>query len=71
MQDVLFLKKKIILQNIFDKNKAISSSILDKIEEKCETMPEDKNDVPFYVKHWFTMMENGATIQICTYSNAQ
>jgi len=34
-------------------------------------MPEDKNDVPFYVKHWFTMMENGATIQICTYSNAQ
>lgn len=30
MQDVLFLKKKIILQNIFDKNKAISSSILDK-----------------------------------------
>lgn len=59
------------MQNIFDKNKATPSSILDKIEEKCEAMPEDKNDVPFYVKHWFTMMENGAAIQICTYSSAQ
>ena len=59
------------MQNIFDKNKATPSSILDKIEEKCETMPEDKNDVLFYVKHWFTMMENGAAIQICTYSSAQ
>ena len=34
-------------------------------------MPKDKNNVPFYVKHGFIMMENGAAIQICTYGNAQ
>lgn len=34
-------------------------------------MPEDKSNVPIYVKHGFSMMENGAAIQICNYSNAQ
>ena len=28
-------------------------------------MPKDKNNVPFYVKHGFSVMENGAAIQIC------
>ena len=30
-----------------------------------EAMPEDKNNVPFYQKHGFSVMENGAAIQIC------
>ena len=30
-----------------------------------EGMPEDKKNVPFYVKHGFSVMENGAAIQIC------
>lgn len=32
-----------------------------------EGMPEDKNNVAFYVKHGFSVMENGAAIQICNY----
>ena len=32
-------------------------------------MPEDKNNVPFYTKHGFSVMENGAAIQICNYDN--
>ena len=34
-----------------------------------EGMPEDKANVPFYVKHSFRVMENGAAIQICGYSD--
>lgn len=34
-----------------------------------EGMPEDKANVPFYVKHGFRVMENGAAIQICGYSD--
>ena len=34
-----------------------------------EGMPEDKANVPFYVKHGFRVMENGAAIQICSYSD--
>lgn len=30
-----------------------------------EGMPEDKKNVPFYEKHGFSVMENGAAIQIC------
>lgn len=30
-----------------------------------EGMPENKNNVPFYAKHGFSVMENGAAIQIC------
>ena len=29
-----------------------------------EGMPEDKSNVPFYEKHGFSVMENGAAIQI-------
>jgi len=28
-------------------------------------MPEDKNNVPFYEKHGFSVMKNGAAIQNC------
>lgn len=34
-----------------------------------EGMPEEKANVPFYVKHGFRVMENGAAIQICSYSD--
>lgn len=33
-----------------------------------EAMPEDKNNVPFYVKNGFSVMENGVAIQICNLS---
>ena len=36
-----------------------------------EAMPEDKNNVSFYTKHGFSVMENGAAIQICNYGNMQ
>lgn len=32
-------------------------------------MPEEKANVPFYVKHGFRVMENGAAIRICSYSD--
>ena len=30
---------------------------------------EEKSNVPFYMKHGFSVMENGAAIQICNYGN--
>ena len=49
----------------------IAGKMIEYIKEKykdffyIEGMPEDKNNVPFYVKHGFSVMENGAAIQIC------
>ena len=57
--------------------KGIAGKMLAYIKEKyknfmyIEAMPEDKNNVPFYTKHGFSVMENGAAIQICNYSNRQ
>lgn len=57
--------------------KGIAGKMLAYIKEKyknfmyIEAMPEDKNNVPFYTKHDFSVMENGAAIQICNYSNRQ
>lgn len=36
-----------------------------------EGMPEDEKNVPFYEKHGFTRMKNGAAIQICNFDNAR
>ena len=53
----------------------IAGAMIEHIKEKyknylyIEGMPEDKVNVPFYVKHGFTVMENGAAIQICNYSD--
>ncbi len=53
----------------------IAGKMLEYIKEKyknfmyIEGMPEDKKNVPFYVKHGFSVMENGAAIQICNYEN--
>lgn len=55
--------------------KGIAGKMIDYIKEKykdyvyIEGMPEDKANVPFYVKHGFSMMENGAAIQICNFEN--
>ena len=53
----------------------IAGAMIEHIKEKyknylyIEGMPEDKANVPFYVKHGFRVMENGAAIQICNYSD--
>ncbi len=53
----------------------IAGQMIEYIKEKyknflyIEGMPEDKNNVPFYVKHGFSVMENGVAIQICNDTN--
>lgn len=55
--------------------KGIAGKMLECIKEKykdylyIEAMPEDKNNVSFYEKHGFLVMENGAAIQICNLGN--
>ena len=55
--------------------KEIASKMIGYIKEKykdfmyLEVMPEDKNNIPFYQKHGFSLMENGVAIQICNYDN--
>lgn len=57
--------------------KGIAGKMIEYIKEKyqdflyIEGMPEDKDNVPFYEKHGFSLMENGAAIQICNYGNKQ
>ena len=49
----------------------VAGRMVEYIKEKyknfmyLELMPEDKNNVPFYEKHGFHVMENGAAMQIC------
>ena len=53
----------------------IAGKMIEYIKEKyknflyIEGMPEDKKNVPFYEKHGFRVMENGAAIQICNYND--
>ena len=53
----------------------IAGKMIEYIKEKYKDfmyiagMPEDKKNVPFYQKHGFSLMENGAAIQICNYEN--
>lgn len=55
----------------------IAGKMIEYIKEKykdfvyIEGMPENKKNVPFYQKHGFSLMENGAAIQICNYENVQ
>ena len=55
--------------------KGIAGKMIERIKEKyknffyIEAMPEDKKNVPFYQKHGFALMENGAAIQICSPNN--
>lgn len=51
--------------------KEIASKMIGYIKEKykdfmyLEVMPEDKNNMLFYKKNGFTLMENEITMQIC------
>ena len=53
----------------------IAGKMIEYLKEKykdfmyIDGMPEDKKNVPFYQKHGFSLMENGAAIQICNYEN--
>lgn len=53
----------------------IAGKMIEYIKEKyknflyIEGMPEDKKNVPFYEKHGFHVMKNGAAIQICNYDD--
>lgn len=55
--------------------KGIAGKMIEYVKEKykdfmyIEGMPEDKDNVPFYQKHGFLVMENGAAMQICNYDN--
>lgn len=55
----------------------IAGRMIEYIKEKyrhfmyIEIMPEDKKNVPFYQKHGFSVMENGAAMQICNYDTVQ
>ena len=57
--------------------KGIAGTMLEHVKEKykdfmyIDVMPEDKKNVPFYEKHGFTIMKNGAAIQIYNYENMQ
>ena len=51
--------------------KGIAGKMIEYVKEKykdfmyIDGMPEDKDNVPFYQKYGFSIMENGAAIQIC------
>ncbi len=51
--------------------KGIAGHMIEYIKEKykdflyIEGMPEDKKNVPFYEKYGFSVMKDGAAIQIC------
>ena len=55
--------------------KGIAGKMIEYIKEKyknflyIEGMPEDRKNVPFYEKHGFSVMEDGAAIQICNYDD--
>lgn len=55
----------------------IAGEMIEYIKEKyknflyIEGMPEDKKNVPFYEKHGFQVMKNGAAIQICNYDDVR
>ena len=52
----------------------IAGKMIEYIKDKykdflyIEGMPEDRDNLPFYLKHGFTEMERGAAIQICNYN---
>lgn len=64
-----------VLVNPDYQGQGIAGKMIEYIKEKyknflyIEGMPEDKKNVPFYEKHGFRVMENGAAIQICNYND--
>lgn len=59
-----------VLVNPKFQGQGIAGNLVEMVKEKykdylyIEGMPEDKKNVPFYEKLGFTLMENGAAIQI-------
>ena len=55
--------------------KEIAGKMIEYVKEKykdfmyLDGMPDDKKNVQFYEKHGFTVMENGAAIQIWNYGS--
>lgn len=53
--------------------RGIAGKMMEYVKEKykdffyIDVMPEDKKNVPFYVKQGFKVMENGAALQVCNY----
>ena len=51
--------------------RGIAGKMMEYVKEKykdffyIDVMPENKKNVPFYVKQGFKVMENGAALQIC------
>lgn len=51
--------------------RGIAGKMMEYVKEKykdffyIDVMPEDKKNVPFYVKHGFKVMENGTALQVC------
>ena len=66
--------KKLLKAGMWDLG-TCAGEMIERIKERyknylyIEGMPEDKASVPFYIKHGFRVMENGAAIQICSYSD--
>ena len=64
-----------VLVDPYYQGMGIAGKMIEYIKEKykdfmyIDGMPEDKKNVPFYQKHGFSLMENGAAIQICNYEN--
>ena len=62
-----------VLVDLEYRGQGIAGRMIEYIKDKykdflyIEGMPEDRDNLPFYLKHGFTEMERGAAIQICNY----
>ena len=62
-----------VLVDLEYQGQGIAGRMIEYIKDKykdflyIEGMPEDRDNLPFYLKHGFTEMERGAAIQICNY----
>ena len=63
-----------VLVDLEYQGQGIAGRMIEYIKDKykdflyIEGMPEDRDNLPFYLKHGFTEMERGAAIQICNYN---
>ncbi len=63
-----------VLEDPEYQGQGIAGRMIEYIKDKykdflyIEGMSEDRDNLPFYLKHGFTEMERGAAIQICNYN---
>ena len=63
-----------VLVDLEYRGQGIAGRMIEYIKDKykdflyIEGMPEDRDNLPFYLKHGFTEMERGAAIKICNYN---